>query len=100
MFNVKKEIKKRQNSDGTICNGSIRHFFIVKRCKGSFSLEAALIFPLIMFCFCVAIQAGISLQTELRNQSAEAERKESLDIIECLYRKEYAKKVIGEIYED
>ena len=100
MFIAKKEIRKRQNSNGTICAGGICHILTVKQCRGSFSIEAALVFPLIMLCFCLAIQIGISLQEEIKVQTETFMKKEPLDISSCMYRKEYFEDVIGAFYED
>ena len=100
MFIAKKEIGKRQDSNGAICIRGICRILTVKQCRGSFSLEAALIFPLIMLCFCLAIQIGINLQEEIKEQTEAFMKKEPLNIIACMYRKEYFEEVIGELYED
>lgn len=63
-------------------------------------MEATLVFPLIMLCFCLAIQLGISLQEEIKEQTEELMKKEPLNIIACMYRKEYFEEVVGELYEN
>lgn len=100
MFTIKEKIEKRQNSDGTICTSGLRSAYTLGRYEGSFTLEAALIFPLIMFCFCLAIQTGVQLQEAVKEQAEEFGEKTSLDMIACMYRKEYLEAIIGDFYGD
>lgn len=68
--------------------------------RGSFTVEAAFIVPLILLCFCIAINAGISLHEEIKEQILLQEKERPLDMVACMYRREYLKELLGELYED
>ena len=68
--------------------------------RGSFTIEAAYMMPLIFLCICIAIESGIMLHNEVKNQALLVREEETVDIISYLYRKELIEKVLGEWYED
>lgn len=68
--------------------------------KGSFSIEAACMVPLVLVCFGLAIESGINLHEEVKMQIIKQEETEMLDAIGCMYRRELIKDVIGDWYED
>jgi len=72
----------------------------MKAHKGSFTVEAACIFSLILMCICVAIWSSIALHEEIRLQIIEQEKQAPLDTIKCMYRREFLKEVFGEWDED
>ena len=72
----------------------------MKKYKGSFTIEAACIFPLVLFCICVAVWSGISLHDEVCLQAKNQEEKITVDIVKCMYRREFIKDIVGEWYED
>lgn len=72
----------------------------MKVCKGSFTIEATYIIPLVMFCICIAIEAGISMREEIKEQVSVQAQSAPLDIIACMYRREFVKELFGELYED
>lgn len=72
----------------------------MKKYKGSFTIEAAYILPLILFCICIVIEMGISLHQEVRAQVETQMENKPLDMVKCMYRREYMKELLGEFYED
>ena len=98
MFHQKKENQKRKNSNGAICIGGICNTSYINACSGSFTIEMALVFPLVMLCFCVAIHTGIALHEEIKQKIEVYEEKRMLDAIACMYRKEYLEGIMGDLY--
>ncbi len=68
--------------------------------KGSFTVEAACIVPLILMCICIAIGSGITLHNEVKNRALLVEEEESVDLVSYMYRKELVENVMGALYED
>ncbi|MBD5555532.1 MAG: hypothetical protein HDQ95_09400 [Roseburia sp.] len=65
----------------------------MRKQKGSLTVEAALIVPLVLTVFALAVNAGISLYTECREMAAEAMVKEDIDAAELFYAKERVKDI-------
>lgn len=72
----------------------------MKLYRGSFTVEGAYIIPLVLLCFCIAINAGISLQEAVKEQALAQAKEEQADIIACMYRREFVKELLGDLYED
>lgn len=72
----------------------------MKEYRGSFTVEAAYIMPLILLCICIAIEAGISLHEEVRMQVVSQMETEPADMVNFMYRREFVKELFGELYED
>ena len=72
----------------------------MRRYKGSFTIEAALIFPLVLACIYIAVVSGISMHKEVCIQVEELEKRKPIDMVKCMYRKEFIKDIFGEEYED
>lgn len=72
----------------------------MKKYRGSFTVEAAYIVPLILFCICIAIEAGILLHNEVKTQAVSQMEKKTENMIACMYRKELVKELLGDLYED
>jgi len=68
--------------------------------KGSFTVEAACILPLIFMCICIAIESGITLHNEVKNKALLVTEGERIDIVSYLYRSELIEKVVGVWYEN
>lgn len=58
----------------------------MKRMKGSLTIEAALIFPIILFVFILAIQTGITMYTECRDTAIAIKGETDLEIVDTFYR--------------
>lgn len=71
----------------------------MRKYKGSFTIEAAWILPLVLSCFCVAIGAAVSLHNEICEEIQEQVEKESVDLIKGMYRRTYVKELLGNLYE-
>lgn len=69
-------------------------------CKGSFTVEAAYIIPLVLFVFCVAIEMAITLQIETKEQIRMWGEVKEIALIDFMYRKEYIEELLEELYED
>ena len=72
----------------------------MKNYQGSFTIEAACIMPIILFCICTTIEIGISLHQEIKEQVFLEMEKTPIDMVEGMYRKEFAKEILGEVYEN
>lgn len=72
----------------------------MRKYKGSFTVEASFILPLILLCICVVIELGITLHQEVRMQVAEKAKEETMDMIDAMYHREYLKELLGAFYED
>lgn len=57
-----------------------------RKIQGSFSIEAAIIFPMLMFLFAITIQCGIQMYTECRDMAIGIQKEEELDIVAMFYR--------------
>lgn len=68
--------------------------------KGSFTIEAACIMPLILLCICIAIESGITLHNEVKSKALLVKEEEPVDLADYLYRKELIENVLGAWYED
>ena len=68
--------------------------------KGSLTVEATYILPLILFCICITVETAVLLHEEIRIQIEEQKKVEELDIITGMYRREYVKGLFGEKNED
>ena len=67
-----------------------------KKIQGSFSIEAAIIVPMLVFLFAITINCGMEMYTECRDMAIEIQKEEELDIVTLFYR--YHK--IGDMVED
>jgi len=72
----------------------------MKKYKGSFTVEAACVFPLVLLSICIAIGSGMSLHEEVLLRTAKQENGVWVDMVECMYRRELIKDIFGEWYED
>lgn len=72
----------------------------MKKYKGSYTIEAAFILPLILICICIAIEMGVVLHQEVQTRVESQMKKEPLDMVKAMYRMEYIKELFGELYED
>jgi len=68
--------------------------------KGSFTVEAACVMPLIFLCICIAIESGFTLHNEVKSKALLIREEKTVDIVSYLYRKELIEKVLGVWYED
>lgn len=68
--------------------------------KGSFTIEAACIFPIILFCICITINVGITLYQEVKQEAMSQMENEKLDLISVMYRRELVKELFEEEYGD
>ncbi len=68
--------------------------------NGSFSVEAALIAPMLLGLTIMAINAGIHMRQEAVEYSLQFTNQKKTDIIQCLYYVKCMENLIGEIYGD
>ena len=68
--------------------------------NGSFTVEAALTAPLMLFVTVLAINAGIDLRQDVIDQSLILINQKRTDIIQCMYHMECMENLVGEIYGD
>ena len=72
----------------------------MKTYKGSFTVEAAYIIPLILMCIGIAIQGGIILHNEVKNRAMTIKEEKTIDVVSYMYRKELIQDVLGAWNED
>lgn len=68
--------------------------------NGSFTLETAIVFPVILLGIYISINAGIVLYDEVCTLAESLKEKETLNVIDCMYRMESIKDLFGVWYED
>lgn len=71
----------------------------MKYYRASLSIEAAYIMPLVLLCLFFPIWLGIDLQDEVKELVHAQQQEEITDIVFCMYRKEFVKELLGELYE-
>ena len=71
----------------------------MKRYKGSFTVEAAIVFPIVLLCICHVIIIGMELCEDVCITAEKYKEKEMLNLIQCMYRKELIEDLLGEGYE-
>ena len=72
----------------------------MKKYKGSFSMEASYILPIILACILVVIDLSVLLHEEVHVRVKMQMEKASVDMVKAMYRREYIKELLGEYYED
>jgi len=72
----------------------------MKKLKGSFTIEAAYILPIILICFCIAVEVAITLHEDVRVLVEAQLQKKPMDMIESMYRRDLVKDIFGEVYEN
>lgn len=60
----------------------------MRKYRGSFTIEAAFIMPLIFLCICIAIKSGVTLYQEVKNTSEQIIEENQEELIDYMYRKE------------
>lgn len=68
----------------------------MKNMRGSFTLEAAYIMPLILSVMLSVITMGISLHEEVKQRVEAQEKQESIDAVKAIYRAEWLKELLEE----
>ena len=68
--------------------------------KGSFTIEAACIMPLILMCICIAIKSGITLHNEVKSLALQVNEENGVELSSYLYRKELIENLLGDWDED
>lgn len=60
----------------------------MKKYKGSFTIEAAFIMPIIFLCICTAIKSGVVLYQEVKHTAEQIREEKQEELIDYMYRKE------------
>lgn len=60
----------------------------MKMYRGSFTIEAAFIMPIILGCICIAIKSGVTLYQEVKNITEQIIEEKQEELIDSMYRKE------------
>lgn len=68
--------------------------------KGSLTIEAAFVFPIILFCICTTIDVGITLYQEVKQETVSQMESKKLDLVSVMYRRELVKELFEKKYED
>ena len=68
-------------------------------CKGSFTVEAAVVFPIVLLCICSVIIMGMELCDEVGITAEQYGKSETIDLIQIMYRREIIEDLLGEEYE-
>lgn len=68
----------------------------MKSRKGSFTIEAAFVLPLILGSMCTAILIGISLYEEVRTRIEVQEQEKALDMVKEMYHRTLIEELMGD----
>ncbi len=66
----------------------------MKRYRGSFTVEATFIMPLILICICIAIESGVILYQEVKNTAEQIKEERQEKLMDAMYRKELLEDLI------
>lgn len=72
----------------------------MKSKKGSFTIEAAFLLPLVLGSMCMVILLGISMHEEVRTQIALQEQEKASDMVKEMYRRTLRKELMEDWYEN
>lgn len=97
---IKEKRKERQNAYDTNCVCGICHFVVMKTCKGSFTIEASFIVPLVLFLMAIAMDTAIILFEETKAQALEYIDEEQIDIVSTLYHIENLETIFSKWTDD
>lgn len=94
---AEKENEKGANTNDTVCTRIICMDVVMKRCRGSFTVEAAVIMPLFLFMLVAVISISVDLYQETTSLVAEINNKEQIDITSAMYHIDSVKKLISDL---
>lgn len=100
MFTIKKKEERRSDSHGTIYVDGVCSVRALGKCRGSFSVEAAYIMPLVLLCLFLPIWIGIEQHEEVKTWVEKQQQEEIVDVISAMYQKEFITDLVGDKYED
>lgn len=63
--------------------------------KGSFTVEAAYIVPLILMSIYIVIISGITLHNEVKNKAILIKEEKVVELVSYMYRKELIEDILG-----
>lgn len=72
----------------------------MKTCKGSFTIEASFIVPLVLFLMAIAMDTAIILFEETKAQALEYIDEEQIDIVNTLYHIENLETIFSKWTDD
>lgn len=85
-FSDKEKGEKRQNAVYTVfVSGRFVAYDMLKVC-GSFTVEAAIIVPMVLTVFVLAIRGGVALYGETKELAVEIKQEESPEVLKHFYR--------------
>ena len=68
--------------------------------KASYTVEASLIMPIVLFTICQGMKIGINLCTEVREASAYSEDLQKLNVVDVFYEKKSIEELWGNLHGD
>ena len=104
MSGAKEKNEERQSGNGTIHVNSICEFPFVNRWKGSFSVEAACIIPVVCLCLFMPMWIGIELYQETKQCALNMQETYDEDAVSLMYQRawleEFWKDMVGKESEN
>ena len=100
MPNIKEKSTNGSNCYGAIYADGIRNFCFMKCYKGSFSIEAALILPVVLMCLILPIGLGVELHQDVKTRAIHIQQEGVMDVIGEMYRKEWVENFLKGFLEE
>lgn len=69
----------------------------MKKCRGSFTVEAAVIMPLFLFMILAVVFMSVDLYQETISVVVEVNNKKQIDIVSVMYHMDSVKKLISDL---
>lgn len=69
----------------------------MKKCQGSFTVEAAVIMPLFLFMMVAVVSIGVDLYQDTVSIVAEINDKKQIDAVSAMYHIDSVKKLISDL---
>lgn len=95
-YSNQKKGERLQSAIFTLCTGGIFVSTIMKRkLSGSLTVEAAMILPLLLWVFGIAMSSGIQMYAECTDTAAAILEEPNLDVVKVFYRSQEIEDIIG-----
>lgn len=95
-FGVEEENEKGADTDGALCVLIVSNVAVMMKGQGSFTIEAAIIMPILLFIILATICIAVDLYQETMELVAKIYCKEQFDLITAMYHIDSIKNLISE----
>ena len=95
-FGSEEENEKGADTDGALCVLIVSNVAVMMKGQGSFTIEAAIIMPILLFMILAAVSIAVDLYQETIELVAKIYSKEQFDLITAMYHIDSVKNLISE----